>query len=74
MMSEGKIVEHGTHEELMQLDGEYASMVKSGIIAEDNFLVYVQHISIYELPKSTSNFCLSLQWKMYSDTERYYQY
>ncbi|XP_014480641.1 PREDICTED: multidrug resistance-associated protein 5-like isoform X2 [Dinoponera quadriceps] len=37
MMSEGKIVEHGTHEELMRLDREYASMVRSGIIAvEDN--------------------------------------
>ncbi|XP_025154543.1 multidrug resistance-associated protein 5 isoform X3 [Harpegnathos saltator] len=39
MMSEGKIVEHGTHEELMRLDREYASMVKSGIIAaEENLL------------------------------------
>ncbi|XP_067211383.1 ATP-binding cassette sub-family C member 5 isoform X3 [Linepithema humile] len=37
MMSEGKIVENGTHEELMRLDREYASMVKSGTVAaEDN--------------------------------------
>ncbi|XP_032668813.1 sodium leak channel non-selective protein-like [Odontomachus brunneus] len=39
MMAKGKIVEHGTHEELMRLDREYASMVKSGIVAaEDNLL------------------------------------
>ncbi|XP_072749401.1 ATP-binding cassette sub-family C member 5-like isoform X4 [Anoplolepis gracilipes] len=37
MMSAGKIVEHGTHEDLMRLDREYASMVKSGTVAaEDN--------------------------------------
>ncbi|XP_070166360.1 ATP-binding cassette sub-family C member 5-like isoform X2 [Polyergus mexicanus] len=37
MMNAGKIVEHGTHEDLMRLDREYASMVKSGIVAaEDN--------------------------------------
>lgn len=42
MMSEGKIVENGTHEELMRLDREYASMVKSGTVAaEDNLLTYV---------------------------------
>lgn len=42
MMTKGKIVEHGTHEELMRLEREYASMVKSGIvIAEDNLLTYV---------------------------------
>ncbi|CAL1686665.1 unnamed protein product [Lasius platythorax] len=37
MMSAGKIVEHGTHEDLMRLDREYASMVRSGTVAaEDN--------------------------------------
>lgn len=36
MMSEGKIVEHGTHEELMRLDREYASMVKRGVVAAEN--------------------------------------
>ncbi|EFN65909.1 Sodium leak channel non-selective protein [Camponotus floridanus] len=37
MMSAGKIVEHGTHEDLMRHDREYASMVKSGTVAaEDN--------------------------------------
>ncbi|XP_020289981.1 multidrug resistance-associated protein 5-like isoform X2 [Pseudomyrmex gracilis] len=35
MMSEGRIVEHGTHEDLMRLDREYASMVKSSIIAAE---------------------------------------
>lgn len=42
MMSEGRIVEHGTHEDLMRLDREYASMVKSSIIAaEENISAYV---------------------------------
>lgn len=42
MMSEGRIVEHGTHEDLMRLDREYASMVKSSIIAaEENTSAYV---------------------------------
>ncbi|GAB1862709.1 Sodium leak channel non-selective protein [Camponotus japonicus] len=37
MMSAGKIVEHGTHEDLMRHDREYASMMKSGTVAaEDN--------------------------------------
>ncbi|KYM96485.1 Sodium leak channel non-selective protein [Cyphomyrmex costatus] len=39
MMNAGKIVEHGTHEDLVQLDREYASMVKNSTIAtEDNLL------------------------------------
>ncbi|EGI66812.1 Sodium leak channel non-selective protein [Acromyrmex echinatior] len=37
MMNAGKIVEHGTHEDLVRLDREYASMVKNNTIAtEDN--------------------------------------
>lgn len=47
MMSTGKIVEHGTHEDLMRLDREYASMVKSSIIAvEDNLSSYVYYFLI----------------------------
>lgn len=42
MMNAGKIVEHGTHEDLMRLDREYASMVKnSTIVTEDNLSAYV---------------------------------
>jgi len=42
MMNAGKIIEHGTHEELMRLDKEYASMVKNSTIAtEDNLSAYV---------------------------------
>lgn len=44
MMSAGKIVEHGTHEDLMRLDREYASMVRSGTVAaEDNLSPYVYY-------------------------------
>ncbi|XP_012526578.1 multidrug resistance-associated protein 5 isoform X3 [Monomorium pharaonis] len=40
MMNAGKIVEHGTHEDLMRLDREYASMVKNSTVAmEDNLSV-----------------------------------
>jgi len=45
MMSEGKIVEHGTHEDLMRLDKEYASMIKSGTFAEDNLSLYVSRMN-----------------------------
>lgn len=36
MMREGRIVEHGTHEELVRLDREYMSMMKSGMVAVEN--------------------------------------
>lgn len=41
MMNDGKIIEHGTHDELMRLDKEYASMVKNNTVAEDNLPAYV---------------------------------
>lgn len=50
MMSEGKIVEHGTHEDLVRLDREYASMVKSGTAAEDN------NLSLYVSRTNNSRF------------------
>ncbi|KAL6256406.1 hypothetical protein P5V15_012519 [Pogonomyrmex californicus] len=54
MMNAGKIVEHGTHEDLMRLDREYASMVKNSIIvAEDNNLSAVKSTGVTQ--KSTTN-------------------
>lgn len=72
MMNEGKIVEHGTHEELMRLDREYASMVKSGIVvaAEDNLSTYVYYIQykIYLICWKISHYLfIFIQRKSYGD-------
>ncbi|XP_011697102.1 PREDICTED: multidrug resistance-associated protein 5-like isoform X4 [Wasmannia auropunctata] len=49
MMNAGKIVEHGTHEDLMRLDREYASMVKNSTIAtEDNLSVVKQSTEVMQ--------------------------
>lgn len=31
-IQEGKVVEHGTHEELMQIDGVYSSLVNNQVM------------------------------------------
>ena len=35
-MDEGRVIEHGTHEELMSRDGGYAKMVRRQMTADDN--------------------------------------
>ncbi|KYM83609.1 Sodium leak channel non-selective protein [Atta colombica] len=46
MMNAGKIVEHGTHEDLLRLDREYASMVKNSTIATEDNLSAVKSMKV----------------------------
>lgn len=46
MMNGGKIVEHGTHEDLVRLDREYASMVKNSTIATEDNLSVVKSMGV----------------------------
>jgi ABC-type multidrug transport system fused ATPase/permease subunit len=45
LMQDGRIIERGTHEELMRLEGQYESMVRRQMTSHSDFA---------ELPQSTS--------------------
>ncbi|XP_071553650.1 ATP-binding cassette sub-family C member 5-like isoform X4 [Temnothorax nylanderi] len=48
MMNAGKIVEHGTHEDLMRLDREYASMVKNSTVVTEDHLSAVKSTGVMQ--------------------------